>query len=178
MSFFVLWNLNEHKPTTCSECISYVDCVEHYSTAWGVKTMSEKNWGREKRLVAWWRRQNERKERKGEERRENEEEEERSGVASKCIELLITMLHLLLPSLLLRSLMGWRRGFGPLFFPCCIFGKDLWFLLAIISASKLFIFLCSSDCSRIAFTKAGLGCPAPNEWLRVAANAPVPLPIH
>lgn len=26
MSFFVLWNLNEHKPTTCSECISYVDC--------------------------------------------------------------------------------------------------------------------------------------------------------
>lgn len=43
MSFFVLWNLNEHKPTTCSECISYVDCVEHYSTAWGVKTMSEKD---------------------------------------------------------------------------------------------------------------------------------------
>lgn len=48
----------------------------------------------------------ERKERKGEERRENEEEEEeeRSGAASKCKELLITMLHLLLPSLLLRSL--------------------------------------------------------------------------
>lgn len=147
MSFFVLWNLNEHKPTTCSECISYVDCVEHYSTAWGVKTMSEKNWGREKRLVAWWRRQKERKERKGEERRENEEEEEeeeeRSGVASKCKELLITMLHLLLPSLLLCSL--WlthrmKKRFRPLFFPCCIFGKDLWFLLAIISASKLFIY--------------------------------------
>lgn len=120
VSFFVLWNLNEHKPTTCSECISYVDCVEHYSTAWGVKTMSEKNWGREKRLVAWWRRQKERKERKGEERRENEEEEEeeeeRSGVASKCKELLITMLHLLLPSLLLRSLWlthGMKKRFRP-----------------------------------------------------------------
>lgn len=143
MSFFVLWNLNEHKPTTCSECISYVDCVEHYSTAWGVKTMSEKNWGREKRLVAWWRRQKERKERKGEERRENEEEEEEEELLpsaksywSRCY---ICCCHLSYCALS-GSLIGWRRGFGPLFFPCCIFGKDLWFLLAIISASKLFIY--------------------------------------